>query len=269
VGYLAVWLIVIGILNWVSRLDTAPGATPAMRRVGALSLVLLVPTATFAAFDWSMSLEPEWYSSIYGAIVIAGGVLAAHCVAILGLVAIPPLVLAERAVNAAQTNVESRQPAESSEPELQADVCNDLGNLLLAFLMVFGYFAFSQFLIIWSGNVPSEISWYLRRLSQGWPGLALLFVVLGGAAFFMLLSRDRKRVPKRLAIIASIVLVAYVAHSYWMVVPAFPESGFARHVASVAAILALAGGWTVAYCWLANRCLHRALPAYPEGDQRS
>ena len=87
-GYFIVWLVLSWLLGVVSRLELPPASTPAMRRIGAITLVLLVPTATFAAFDWGMSLEPEWYSSIYGASVSAGGVLAAHALAVAGVTTI-------------------------------------------------------------------------------------------------------------------------------------------------------------------------------------
>jgi hypothetical protein len=238
-GYLVVWLVVIGLLNFVSRPGWPPATTPAMRRVGALSLVLLAPTATFAAFDWAMSLEPEWYSSIYGAIVIAGGVLAAHALAILTLTATRP----DNASNIADDAVQV------------AEVYNDLGNLLLAFLMVFGYLSFSQFLVIWSGNLPSEITWYLRRLTSGWQWVALAFVIVGFIAFFQMLSRDRKRTAGQLATIAALVLAVYVINTAWMIVPAFEQTGAVPLATNIAAMVALGGVWLAAFCWHARRSL--------------
>src|SRR5262245_14919591 len=210
-----------------------------MRRVGAMALVLLAPTATFAAFDWAMSLEPTWYSSIYGAIVTAGGVLAAHALAICILVA----------------TRDGADPFDDDEKESVAQVYNDLGNLMLAFLMVLGYLAFSQFLVIWSGNLPNEITWYLRRLSGGWQWLAIAVVLLGFIAFFQMLSRDRKRTPGLLANIAAIVLAVYEIHTFWMIVPAFEQTGAAWIVTNIAAMLALGGGWMAAFCWHAARSL--------------
>jgi hypothetical protein len=148
---------------------------------------------------------------------------------------------------------ESPTRIERADVEGPAEIYNDFGNLLLAFLMVFGYFVFSQFLIIWSGNLPNEISWYLRRLAGVWPTLAGLFATLGMVAFFMLLSRERKRTASRLAVIATTLLAMYGVHNYWMVVPAFPESGWVWKFVNIAAMAGLAGGWMVAFCWYANR----------------
>ena len=183
ITYLMVWLIAGRWLDAVSRSELPPASTASMRRAGAICLVLLVPTVTFAAFDWGMSLEPEWYSSIYGGILAMCGVVAAHALSILGY------VVAKRANNDGEFVRDDRKG--------DIDVLNDLGNLLLAFVMVATYFAFAQFLIIWSGNLPSETAWYVRRIAQGWQWMALGVVLLHFAVpFSMLLSREVKRTPR-------------------------------------------------------------------------
>jgi len=138
----------------------------------------------------------------------------------------------------------------------EADVYNDLGNLLLAFLMVTTYFAFSQFLIIWSGNQPSEITWYMRRLDDGWQWLALSLVLLHFAApFLILLARDVKRTPHRLRGIALLLVAMYLAHMYWMIAPALPYFDASSHALNVAALAVLFGGWLAAFFWQARRVL--------------
>jgi hypothetical protein len=269
VGYCLVWLVLSWWLSTVSRLDTPPASTPAMRRAGAISLVLLVPTATFAAFDWSMSLEPKWYSSIYGALASACGVLAAHALAIMSATSVGDDAV-ESILHRAGIRIDN-----SGERHLQAeagrsldrygyvppdhplaDVYNDLGNLQLAFLMVNTYFALSQFLIIWSGNLPSEITWYVRRLKDGWQWLALGVVIFHFVVpFLLLLSRDNKRDPRRLRRVALVLLIMYFVHLYWMIVPAFSDSGPAWLAANVAMLVALFSGWMLAYAWFASRCL--------------
>jgi len=265
IGYFVVWLMVAWLLAHVSRLNLPPGSTPGMRRVGALSLVLLAPTTTFAAFDWAMSLEPEWYSSIYGAILTASGVLVAHGMAICGLALLHPF--GDRALDTAIVEVEVREPAtevtKKSEPahaapepsdERAAETFNDLGNLLLAFVMVFAYFSFSQFLIIWSGNLPNEIVWYQLRLSHGWQWMALAIVLLMFfVPFLNLLSRDTKRSPLRLARVAVLLVVMHVVHTYWAIVPAFDESGVVWQLTNLSVLAALAGGWLTAVLWHAKR----------------
>jgi hypothetical protein len=266
-AYFVVWLVLSWLLGAVSRLDVPPGGTPAMRRVGALALVLLVPTATFAAFDWGMSLEPHWYSSIYGALLTAGGVLAVHSLAICGLAAIRDLPLAamsnaDPADQSAELRGSDQQSLQTAEGDTlrdrwRANICNDLGNLMLAFLMVNAYFAFSQFLIIWSGNLPSEIPWYLRRLERGWQWMALSVVLLQFAIpFVLLLSRDLKRTPTRLRGIALLLLTMYLAHLYWTIVPAFVLHDARGHAINVTALVAMFGGWLAIFFWRSERLVN-------------
>jgi len=278
--YYVVWMLLALWLSSVSRVDRPPASTPGMRRAGAMTLVLLVPTSTFAAFDWGMSLEPEWYSSIYGALASAGGVVAVHALTIIGLAGVGDAavdaVLRRASHDYVPTMYDALQgremiaddtthrPATSGSPNAApisdrfADLFNDLGNLLLAFLMMNTYFALSQFLIIWSANLPSEVTWYVRRFHQGWQWLALTLAVLHFLVpFLMLLSRDLTRVPRRLARIALLLLVMYFAHVYWMIAPALTYSigQPSAHVLNIAALAAMFGGWLAAFFWLTSRAL--------------
>jgi hypothetical protein len=246
-GYFIIWLAVTRWLAAVSRLDVPPGSTFTMRRAGAASLVILVPTVTFAAFDWVMSLEPHWYSSIFGAILTAGGVVAAHALAIFGVARLPGLIspiLAAAGVG------------EDSDARTTNEVLGDLGNLLLAFTLVWTYFSFSQFLIIWSGNLPSEISWYLLRLSGNWQWVAIGVVLVGFAApFLSLLSRDVKRNVWELAQVAVISLVGYGLFIYWTIVPDTYPADITGNVASVAVLVAVAGLWSSLNAWQLARVI--------------
>ncbi len=244
--YLVVWLLVAGWLTVQSRLDRPPASRPGMRRAGALSLVLLVPTTTFAAFDWMMSLEPHWYSSIYGAIITAGGVVAVHALALVSLAFTSPGTRRSLYVTRPAGAEHAGQPF--------AELFNDLGNLLLAFIMVWTYFSFSQFFLIWSANLPSEITWYKHRLAGGWQ-IAALFIVLSCfvAPFLMLLSRDLKRTPLRLAAVASLLVVGYAVNMYWTIVPAFPLGEPAVHQANAGAVVGLGGLCGALYFWRLGR----------------
>src|SRR5262249_28304857 len=147
-------------------------------------LVVLGVTATFAAIDWIMSLEPSWSSTIFGALVATGQMLPALALAI-----------------AVTSWLSGRMP------DVSADVCNDLGNLLLAFVMLWTYMAYSQFLLIWSGNLPEEITWYLARSEGGWRWIAIgLGLLYFAVPFLLLLSRGRKRDPQQLRRVALLVL---------------------------------------------------------------
>jgi hypothetical protein len=246
--YLAVWLFIAWWLGHLSRIDVPPGVTFRMRRAGAISLVLLAPTATFAAFDWAMSLEPLWYSSIYGAVLTAGGVVAAHSLAVYGLARMPSS-LRESIVDATihQHDHELHAPA----------VLRDLGNLLLAFIMVWTYFSLSQYIIIWSANLPSEIVWYLARQNHGWQYLALAMIALCFVLpFLMLLSRDVKHNIRTLAFVALIVIAGYGINMYWTVVPAFRPIEVGDHLAAISGLLAVGGFWSALNSWQLGRIVN-------------
>ena len=153
---------------------TDHGPSRWLQRLSGPGLALLFLTGTFAAIDWLMSLEPHWSSTIYGCLVIVGEALATLAM----MVAVVVLLSAERPM------------AEAATP----DRLNDLGNLMLAFTMLWAYMSFSQYLIIWSGNLPEEIPWYLRRTRGGWQWVALALILFHFfLPFFVLLFRENKR----------------------------------------------------------------------------
>jgi hypothetical protein len=254
--YIAVWLFVAWWLGRVSRLEVPPGRTFRMRRAGAISLVLLAPTVTFAAFDWVMSLEPEWYSSIFGAVLTAGGVVAAHALALYGLARMPAGI---------RTRVVDSTIHHHDEQPRSFDIFGDLGNLLLAFIMVWTYFSLSQFIIIWSGNLPSEIAWYQLRLSHGWQFVALVMVGLCFVApFFLLLSRDVKQRIWPLAAVAIVALMGYGLNMYWTLVPDFHPLEPGDHLASIGGLLVVGGLWSAINSYQLSRALAAKLPSGQE-----
>lgn len=213
VAYFALWIGFAWVLGrWSSAQHGVPadGGGRKLARLSAGGLVVLTLTVTFAAVDWMMSLEPDWYSTIYGAIIAVGAVLSglAFVVAVLARIS-------DRSVAGAPARTDADN----------ASVFNDLGNLLLAFLMLWAYMAFSQFLIIWSGDQPQESVWYARRLQNGWQWFALAVLVLEFAVpFLLLLSRDVKRYPKRLAMLACGLLCMRYIDLHWTIAPAFDDS---------------------------------------------
>ncbi len=217
-GYFVMWLVMAAI------------ARRGARRASAISLALLILAISFAAVDWAMSLEPHWFSTMYGALYVGGGAVAALALSIVFLGNLVPKVAA------ADTRT--------------ADIFNDLGNLLLAFVMVWTYFSLSQFLIIWSGNLPEENVWYLRRAGPGWLQLAIVIAVLHFAVpFFLLLSRDLKRNPKLLAAVAAGLLVMRAVDLLWMVAPSFADHGWFALVLDFVALAGLGGVWLAVFCW--------------------
>ena len=203
--YFAVWLVVGYFLNrWSARQDRDPDPTLPRRfqLLSAPGLVLYGLTITFASIDWAMSLQPEWYSTIYPVMFATGQVLAGLAFAIVAL-----LLLSTRPPLAGLIG-----PAH----------LRDLGNLLLAFVMLWAYMAISQFLLIWSGNLPEENVWYLRRIEGGWQWLAIVLAVFHfGLPFLLLLSRDIKEDPRALLAVAGLILVMRFLDLLWWIEPAF------------------------------------------------
>ena len=250
VFYFAVWMALSYLLNkWSAELD-ATKDNQVIRRMQYLSgagLLLYGLTVTFAAVDWVMSLEPHWFSTMYGLLFIVGqGVTA------LSFVAILLLLLSEH------------QPYSGV---LRPQHFHDYGNLLLAFVMLWGYTAFSQFLIIWSGNLPEENVWYLHRMTEGWQYWAGFLLVFHWAVpFSLLLARKTKRQPRTLAKVAAALLFMRLADLYWLIAPAFQHDGaghFSFHWTYAAAPLALGGIWL---WFFLGEVKKRQL--MPEGDER-
>ena len=201
----------------------------------------MVLVVSLAAIDWGMSLDPDWYSTIYGALYVAGGMLTALCLVVAG-------------VSLACWRIHRLD-------ETSQVVLHDLGKLLLAFLMVWAYFAFSQFLIIYSGNLPVEAVWYQRRLAGGWQWLALAIVVLNFVVpFLLLLSRNLKHSPRWLGSIALGLAVAQILQLFWTIMPSFDHARFALHWLDVVVWVGLGGLWMSEFL---RQLKHRLLPVLP------
>lgn len=206
VGYFGVWILLVFFVvrsyRAASRGDD-PGRWHASARLSAWGLIVLWFTATFAAFDWMMALEPAWLSTIYGAIVMMGFAVSGLAFQLL----IRPLV----------------KPAKNANGRDQTTA--DLATLLLAFLLVWVYFAFSQYFIIWHGDLPLEGQWYHRRSAGIWGIIgALLAVFHFILPFVLLLSRELKQRPQAVAGVAAGLLVMRLIDLAWHILPAFDES---------------------------------------------
>ena len=247
--YFTVWNTISYLLNrWSLEQDRTgdPRIAKRMQRLSAGGLVAYGLTITFASFDWLMSLEPGWYSTIYGVLVIGGQGLSAIAFLILAIVWL------------------SRRPP--LDAIIGADHLHDAGNLALAFVMLWAYFAFSQYLIIWSGNLPREISWYQHRVQTGWRAVAVLLVVFHFAVpFAVLLSRTVKREATLLARVAIAILIARLVDVFWLVAPEFHHD-VAVSWLDVELPLSMAALWLGCFIWqLRGRAI---LPVYdPEFDE--
>jgi hypothetical protein len=243
--YFAIWLVVMWFLNRWSAVQDDDGDPAVARRLEYLSrggLLLYALTMTFASIDWVMSLEPHWFSTIYGILFIGGQVLAAFAFAI------PVAAL-----------IADRPPLSDV---IGAEQFHDLGKLLLAFIMLWAYFAFSQFLIIWSGNLPEETPWYLNRLRGGWEWIGIALIALHFALpFAVLLSRDMKRNARRLALVACGVIVMRAIDLFWLVSPAFESEGLRVHWLDLTTFVGVGGIWLTVFIWQL-----RARPLLPLHD---
>jgi hypothetical protein len=171
-----------------------------------------------------MSLEPHWYSTIYGVLIMGGQGVSALAFLICALVWL------------------------SARPPLDAILVkahfHDLGNLLLAFVMLWAYFAFSQYLIIWAGNLPEEIAWYVHRLQTGWRLVGLVLVLFHFAVpFVLLLSRTIKRERELIAKVAIGILVMRLVDLFWLIAPEFHTTGIRVSWLDVLLPLSLAACW--------------------------
>jgi hypothetical protein len=235
--YFGVWSgLALLLTRWSAAQDRTgdPLLVRPMKRLSGPGLALYGLTVTFAAMDWGMSLEPHWYSTMYGVIFVVGQGL-------LGLAFV--IVLA--ALFAA------RRPLAGA---LTADRLHDIGNLLLAFVMLWAYIGFSQYLIIWSGNLPEEVPWYLSRLRGGWAGVALSLVLFHFAVpFCLLLSRVTKRRTTALVAVAVGMLAMRLLDLFWLVTPAFHPGGVRVHWLDPVAFLAVGGLWIGTFVWQLKR----------------
>jgi hypothetical protein len=131
---------------------------------------------------------------------------------------------------------------------LVPDSLHDLGNLLLAFVMLWAYVSFAQFLIIWYGNLPEEISWYLNRTRNGWEWIAVALIAFHFfVPFFLLLSRSRKRRARGIAAIALLVLFMRIVDTYWLITPSFYGSRVTIHWLDLVALVGIGGIWLAVY----------------------
>lgn len=202
-----------------------PALPGRLRRVSAAGLVLYFAALTFASVDWVMSLQPEWWSTIF-AVYVAGG----QAVSAMSLGIVTAFALGRR----------GRPGALVYRPQH----FHDFGKMLLAWIMLWAYFALSQFVVVWAGNLPEEIPYYLDRTRGGFRSVSFLLVLLHFALpFFLLLSADLKRRAGRLAAVAGLLLVMRWVDVYWLVAPAYAHGSVPVHWLDVTALLAVGGIW--------------------------
>jgi hypothetical protein len=230
-AYFAVWIIVGRLLyRWSLEQDRTgeSSLTARLQNLSGPGLVLYGLTVTFSAIDWIMSLEPNWYSTIYGMMFMVGYGLAALAFAI-----IVAYLLADQ-----------KPLSQIAGP----DRFHDLGNLLLALVMLWAYLGFSQFLLVWTENLREEIPWYLKRMAGGWQAIAVLLVVGQFALpFLLLLSRSAKRSARFLSGVAFLILFMHWIDLVWLVAPAFHPGRLYLHWMDFTALAGIGGVWIAVF----------------------
>jgi hypothetical protein len=248
--YFLVWNAISYFLNaWSLEQDRTanPRLARRMQMISGGGLLAYGLTITFASFDWLMSLEPHWFSTIYGVLLMGGQGLSALAFLIVVLVWL------------------------SRRPPLDRIVApshfHDLGNLMLAFVMLWAYFSFSQYLIIWSGNLPAEIGWYLHRLQTGWRAVGLVLILCHFAApFIVLLSRTVKRQPQLLVKVAAGLLIVRLVDLFWLIAPEFHQNGISVSWLDIVLPLTLGSLWLG--CFIRELRGRAILPVHdPEFDE--
>ncbi len=245
--YFAVWLFIAYWLSrWSAELDRTgdPIAQERLESMSGWALVVYGLTVTFFSIDWVMSLESYWFSTIWGLIFIVIQVQAAIAFSILVARILGGFDPVDKVITAPRFN--------------------DLGNLLLTFIMLWAYLAFSQFLIIWSGDLLNEIPWYVSRMGHGWEIFAVVLLILYFAApFFLLLMKDLKRRATVLARLCVGVLVLNFVDLFWMIVPAFHPNHPHIYLLDFLLPLGIGAVWVAFYIWKL-----KSFPLLPYRDPR-
>jgi len=241
--YFGCWILWTWLLRtWSVRQDENgdPALTLRMRRWSPGGMLIFIFTFTFASFDWLMSLQPTWYSTIFGLYVYAGSFvasIAALCLVVTGL----------------------RSAATPLGNIISVDHQHNVGKLLFAFVCFWAYMAFSQYMLIWAGNLPEEVQWIVARNKGVWRPVGILILVGHFLLpFFVLLSRDVKRSPPALAAVAAWMLVMHYVDLYWVVMPAADSSRLGLHWTHLTAFAGI-GGASLAFALFLFRAA-RPLP---------
>jgi len=245
--FFAAWLLLAHFLSaWSQRQDRTGdvGISDRLQKLSGPGLIVYALTATFTSIDWVMSLEPAWFSTIYGMIFVVTQVLSAMSIAI-----IVCLFLSD---------------SKPISDWLTPTALNDMGNLLLTFTMLWAYLSFSQFLIIWAGNLPEEITWYVVRAKGSWGLVAVFLIVFHFAVpFLLLLMRFVKRRVRWLAAVAGWMVLMSLVDLFWLMTPAYYRSSPRFEWMDWLAVVGIGGIWL----WRFLTQLRRS-PLMPTNDPR-
>jgi hypothetical protein len=239
-AYFAIWLLLMFVLrNRSHRQDVTgdPKLVQSAQDWSGPGFVIYGLACTFAAIDWVMSIDPEWFSTIFGLIFIAG-----QGVSSMAFIIAVCMILSRR---------------EPMSHVYQPKHFHDLGKLMLTLVMLWAYFSFSQLLIQWMGNLPEEIPWFLKRFEGGWRYLGIAIILLHFALpFLLLLSRNLKRNARRLVFVAWMIIFMRLIDLLWLIVPEFEHrhsTSLAGYIAYFSATICLVGIWVGWFFWQLSR----------------
>ncbi len=245
-GYFVLWILFALMLNaWSRQQDKTKNLAPTnrLKTLSAPGLVLMFLSVTFASVDWMMSLEPDWYSTIYGVMLLCGWALTTFACMVIAVT-----VLAQVFEPMARVVTPGR--------------LNDIGNLMLAFTMLWAYTSFMQYFIIWSGNLTEEIPYYLRRTHGGWQFFGIALVAFHFfSPFFMLLMRNIKRNLRWIQGVALLVVFMHMIDMIWLILPAQFEDPLDPKIhvpllqvlLAFVAIIGVGGIWVASFAWQMSR----------------
>jgi hypothetical protein len=229
--YFAIWILIgMRIQKMNDRQDETgdPSLVVRLRQFSAPSLLAFTLTGTLAFIDWILSTDPEFYSTVFGALILIGDVLQTFALSIIVLILI------------------SREDRFGAR--IGPKILHDLGNLMFAFTIFWAYLSASQLIIIWPADLPQEIGYYLLRTRGFWRYLTwALGLSMFAIPFLALLSQNRKRDPKRLIRVAAWILLARLLDVFWVVEPTFRNKGFALYWTDFAAFFGVGGIWLFVY----------------------
>ncbi|HEV3298974.1 MAG TPA: hypothetical protein VG055_05015 [Planctomycetaceae bacterium] len=249
--YFCIWLFFAFLLTLKSRRQEREGderIPTQFERLGEIGLVLFGTTMHFAAFDWLETLQPNFHSTIFPMLVVSGQLLSAQAFAVIVFIA---FVLPREAAG-----VTSRR------------ALNDLGNILLAFLIIWAYMNFFQFMLIWIANMSSDVLWYAPRSRGVWRPLVFCLVFASFVIpFFLLLMRSIKQHPQSLAKVAALILFSQLLFNYYLVMPVFQAPSLLEHWMDFLTPIGVGGVW---FALFVNRLRSRSLlPAQDPNQEKA
>lgn len=224
------FMIMIGFAFWLRRLASqfaetrSPYVNAARRRLSAVGVLVMVLLLTFVSIDWVMSLEPKWTSTMFGLSFTVGAGLSAF--------AFVTFFLSQLAETKAMSEI------------LRPSHLRDLGNLTLAFVMLWAYTAYSQFLLIWYANIKEEIPYYLKRERGVWGFLAAALIIFHFfLPFFLLLMRSIKDRARTIGVVAVLILIMRYVDAYWLTAPSYYGEEFHYSWINIATFTGIGGIW--------------------------